>query len=223
MAQRIQKLPIPNYTKGEECFNTLSHEAGVYLSVAGFYFLLLKAVLYGTSMRAFIGAAVYGISMICLFICSSLYHGAAVGNGKKLLRVLDHSTVFVAVSGTYTPYLLTVVYPAAPGEAKELLFRIWCVTALGVMLNFMAMERLKHLLYAGCVALGTGMMAKIVIYSALFYSECIKLSLFAGFFMCVGVIMYSIGSRHRWFHSAFHIFVLVSCGLFYVTILLYLI
>lgn len=223
MAERIRKLTIPNYSKNEEVFNAVSHEAGVYLSVAGFYFLLLKAVLYGASFRAFIGAGIYGISMICLFLCSSLYHGAALGAHKKLLRVLDHSTVFIAVAGTYTPYLLNVLYNTHPAEAREMLLRIWSITAFGILLNFMNMERLKHLLYAVCIGLGVGMMVKIVIYAALFYTECIKLSLLGGFFISVGVIMYFIGSRHKWFHSIFHVFVLASCGIFYFTVLLYLV
>lgn len=223
MAERIKKLPIPNYTKGEERFNTVSHEAGVYCSVAGLYFLLLKAVLYGITVRSLIAATVYGVSMICLFGCSALYHAAEIGTYKKLLRVLDHSTVFVAVAGTFTPYLLTVIYEIHPREAVDLMLLIWSIAALGILLNFMNMERLKHVLYAGCIALGLGMMVKIVRYSAMFYIECMKLSLLAGFFIAVGVIMYCIGSRHRWFHSVFHLFVLVSCGLFYLAILLYLI
>lgn len=223
MAEYIRSLTIPNYTKKEEIFNAASHEAGVYFSVAGLYFLLLKAVLYGASVRSFIAVGVYGVTMICLFLCSSLYHGASLGNYKKLLRVLDHSTVFLAVAGTYTPYLLIVVYEANPTEATELLFRMWTVAALGVMLNFLNMERLKHLLYAVCITSSIGMMVKIVIYSSLFYTECIKLSLMAGFFISIGVIMYCVGSRHKWFHSIFHIFVLMSCGIFYFAVLLYLI
>lgn len=223
MAERIRKLSIPDYTKGEERFNMLSHEAGVYLSVVGFYFLLLKAVLYGTSTRSLIGAVIYGGSMIWLFMCSGLYHGTEMGNRKKLFRVLDHAGVFVAVAGTYTPYLLGTFYEAHPQRAQELLLQLWSVTALGVLLNFLNMERLKHLLYGLCMANGAGMMVNIIKYSSSFYTECIKLSLMAGFFIAIGVIMYSIGSRHRWFHSVFHVFVLLSCTLFYCAILLYLI
>lgn len=223
MAERIKKLSIPDYTRAQERFNMFSHEIGVYLSVAGLYFLLLRAILYGTGVRSFISALVYGISMVCLFVCSSLYHGAKVSNHKKLLRVLDHSTVYVAVAGTYTPYLLGALYDTHPAEAKELLFQIWSITALGVLLNFLNMEKLKHLLYGGCIALGVGMMVKIVGYAGLFHYDCINLSLIAGFLIAVGVIMYGVGSRLKWFHSVFHIFVLLSCMLFYTTILFFLI
>ncbi len=223
MAERIKKLPIPNYTKAEERFNTTSHEAGVYLSVAGLYFLIFKAVFYGTSLRAFIGGVVFAVSMLSIFFCSCLYHNAERGDQKKLLRLLDHSTVFLAVAGTYTPYLLQMVYEKDATAAENLLLFLWSVAALCIMLNFMNMERLKHLLYAVCIALGVGMMVKIIKYSNPIYTNCIKLSLMAGFFISIGVIMYWIGSRHKWFHSVFHIFVLISCGLFYTAVLLYLV
>lgn len=223
MEQRIQKLSLPNYTHREEIFNTLSHEIGVYLSIAGFYFILVKAFTFTSSARALVGSLIYGVSMICLFVCSSLYHSLEVGNKKKLLRILDHSTVYIAVAGTYTPYILTVIYSAEPQPATDLLLILWSFVALGIMLNFLDMERLKHILYGGCIALAIGMMVKIVIYSCFFTKECIKLSIVGGIFISIGVIMYSIGSKYRWFHSVFHIFVLISCGLFYATILLYLI
>lgn len=223
MEHRIQKLSIPSYTCSEETFNTLSHEIGVYLSVAGFYFITVKAFTFTTSIRAVIGALVYGISMISLFVCSSLYHSLKVGNEKKMLRILDHCTVYIAIAGTYTPYILSVIYESDPKEATNLLFILWSFVALGVMLNFLDMERLKHLLYGGCISLAIGMMVKVVIYSVFFPKECIKLSIIGGIFISIGVIMYSVGSKYRWFHSVFHVFVLVSCGLFYATILLYLI
>lgn len=222
MAERIKFLPIPDYSRAEETFNTASHEIGVYLSAAGFYFLLIRALLYGDSIRSLIGAVVFGGSMLCLFVCSCLYHGTERSDLKKLLRVLDHCTVWIAVAGTYTPYLLRL-YAQRPVQAQNLLLLLWSAAALGVMLNFINMERLKHLLYGVCILLGTGMMVKIIQYASSFHTECIKISLAAGFFIAVGVIMYNIGSRHRWFHSVFHIFVLASCGLFYGAVLFYLI
>lgn len=223
MAENIKKIPIPKYSKTEEKINTISHELGVYFGVAGLYFLVLKSIFMGSSKWSFPISLVYGLSMVCLFSCSSIYHWLGVGFGKKVMRILDHNTVLLAIGGIFTPYLMTKIYEHDPKEATNLMLFLWATVALGMIMNFVSMERLKMVVYGICIILSFVIMFSIIHYAHWFPKSCILFAIMGGIFISIGAIMFNIGSRHKWFHSIFHMFVLVSCAFFYVSIFFYLI
>lgn len=222
MAENIKKLPIPNYTKAEEKINAVTHELGIYFALMGLYFLILKSIFMSGLRSSILSSLVYGLSMVCLFSCSSIYHWLGVGFGKKVMRVLDHSTVLIAIGGTYTPYLMWI-YGHKPVEGANLLLILWATVGIGIIMNLVSMERLKMVVYGICIVLGVGMMYQIIKYSNIFPKNVINFAILGGILISIGAIMFNIGSRHKWFHSIFHMFVLASCAFFYFSIFLYLI
>lgn len=96
---------LPNYTKGEEIFNTLSHSAG---SVFGIVALLtcMIASIAKQDIWGLVSSIIYGSSLILLYTMSSVYHGLPKGMAKKILQVIDHCTIYLLIARTYTPVML---------------------------------------------------------------------------------------------------------------------
>ena len=95
----------PGTKPGEIIANSLTHGAGVGLSIAGLVILIVRAVRYGSGWEL-AGSLVFGIALIVLYLTSTLYHSMANKPCKAVLQRLDHSAIFVLIAGTYTPFLL---------------------------------------------------------------------------------------------------------------------
>ena len=90
---KLSERLLPDYTRGEEWMNTITHIIGGALGIAALVLCIIRSVLnhnpYGLA-----GSIIYGISMIALYTISSIYHGLRPGMGKKVLQVLDHCTIY---------------------------------------------------------------------------------------------------------------------------------
>ena len=94
-----------NYLTGEELANSLTHGIGICLSIAGLTVLILVAALYGNAWHV-VSFSIFGASLLLLYSVSTLYHSIHNPLMKKILRFLDHSSIFVLIAGTYTPFVL---------------------------------------------------------------------------------------------------------------------
>lgn len=128
--QRKQELrrrnEPPRLTVGEEVFNAVTHGLGAALSVAGLILLLLRS---DTGLEI-MASCFYGISLIVLMLCSCLYHAMPSGSGvKRVMRRLDHSSIYLLIGGTFSPILL--VYQG--GTLGIVLFCLqWAVILCGI-------------------------------------------------------------------------------------------
>lgn len=223
MAEYLQSIKIPGYTREEERFNAVSHFIGVVLSVAGFSFLMLKTLMHSFSVRNLLSSLIYGLSLILLFSGSSLYHYLEVNNKKRIMRVLDHCNVYVTISGSYTPFLLTRIYDYDRALAMKIFVIMWSIVAVCIVMTFINMDGLKELLHMCYVGMGVAIMIGFIPFGKVFEQNCLIFIFLGGIVSAIGAIMYGIGSKKRWFHSIFHVLVLISCIFFYCSIAIYLI
>lgn len=86
--------------------NSATHAIGVGLSIAGLIVLIVRAVQSGDPWYLG-GVIVFGVSLILLYVASTIYHGTPRLDGNALLQRLDHAAIFILIAGTYTPFLLT--------------------------------------------------------------------------------------------------------------------
>ncbi len=86
--------------------NSATHALGVGLSIAGLVVLIVQAVQLGDPWFL-AGSLVYGISLILLYLASTVYHSTPKTRGNAILQRLDHAAIFILIAGTYTPFLLT--------------------------------------------------------------------------------------------------------------------
>lgn len=216
LAQRI----LPDYTPGEELTNMVTHIVGGALAVIALIQCLLKAVFHGDGIDL-AGALIYGISMVGLYCMSSVYHGLRPGMGKKVLQVLDHCTIYFLIAGTYSIIALCALRQVSPALGWGIFGFQWALAALAVTLTAIDLKKyniFSMVCYIGmgwCIAPFMGQ-ARVALGGAGF-----GLLLAGGIAYTIGAVLYGIGSRVRWMHSVFHIFVVLGSLLQFLCIILY--
>ncbi len=210
---------LPNYTLGEEIFNSISHGIGVVLGILVCILCPIK-----TAGRAFpfAGSLVYGFSMIVLYTFSTLYHSLRPGTPKKVFQILDHCTIYILIAGTYSPILLTVFVPHKPLIGWGLLALQWGVSTVAIVLNAIDLHRYRYFSYAAYLILGWAIAIVAPFALRMMHPLALWYLLLGGISYTVGAVTFVIGIKQRWFHSIFHIFVIIGSFLQFVGIYLYI-
>lgn len=216
-------LKLPRYTRSEEIFNTVSHIAGVGFGVVALLTCVIVAA-FNQNKWGIVSGVIYGFTVILLFTMSSIYHGL---NGltneilKKIFRVIDHSTIFTLIAGSYTPVILNNFRAVYPVEAWTILAIIWGLAIFGIVLNFTDLERFKVLsmvCYIGMGWLAMPLYKKLIdVYGITFFA----LILIAGIVNSAGAILYVIGKKKKYMHSVFHVFVDIAALINFLGIAVY--
>ena len=205
MAERNKKeISIPSYSLEEELFNAISHGLGALLSVAALVLMLIRA----RNALEVTTAAIFGTSMIFLYTISCVYHALSPGlRGKKVLRVLDHCSVFLLVFGTYIPASLLGV----SGVRGWLLFGLVAFfTALGIVFTALDLERYQlaavicQLLSGWSILMGASNLRAALGLQGLIWMIA------GGVMYTIGAILYGIGKNRKYCHSVFHVFCLLG-------------
>jgi len=115
----------------EERANALTHGIGTALAVAALAVMVTFASLRG-SARHVVGAALFGATLVLLYLMSTLYHALRGPRAKKVFKILDHAAIYLLISGTYTPFCLAVLKGA---WGWSLFGVIWGLAVLGVTLK----------------------------------------------------------------------------------------
>ena len=119
----------PMYTLGEEIANSVTHGIGVALAVAGLTVLVVLSAIYGDAWRV-VSFSIYGSSLIILYSASTIYHSVQHPKAKRLLRTLDHTSIYVLIAGTYTPFMLIAVRGTM---GWTLLAIVWAMALTGII------------------------------------------------------------------------------------------
>ncbi|TGK87726.1 hemolysin III family protein [Leptospira noumeaensis] len=123
---------IHEYSIGHEIANAVTHGIGGGLSIAGLSLLLTMAVLYGNVWHV-VSSAIYGATLIILYLASTLYHAIYHTATKRIFKVIDHASIYLLIAGTYTPF--TLVSLREHSEWGWTLFLIiWALAFIGVLL-----------------------------------------------------------------------------------------
>ena len=95
-----------SYSLGEEIANSVTHGVAAIFSVVGLILMVTLAALRSQSAVAVTAVAIFGASMIVLYTASTLYHAITNRKAKKILQVFDHSSIYLLIAGSYTPFCL---------------------------------------------------------------------------------------------------------------------
>ena len=209
---------LPNYTVGEEIMNMVTHIAGGGIGVLVLLLCLQRSLGQSASI---VGALIYGISMVTLYTVSSVYHGLHRNMGKKVMQVIDHCTIYFLIAGTYTPILLSGFVPAYPIIGWGLLVAQWVLATLACTLTAIDLKKYNVFSMICYIAMGWSIIFFIPQTIAVMTATGFYILLAGGIAYTVGAIIYGIGSKVRWFHSVFHIFVVIGSLLQFLAIYLY--
>lgn len=219
---KLKDRVLPDYTRGEEIFNMVSHIAGGAFGIAALATCVVKAFLNHDAYQI-VSAFIYGFSMILLYTMSSVYHGLVPVTAKKVLQIIDHCSVFILIAGTYTPISLCALRSKNTALGWVIFGIVWGVSALGITLNAVDLKKYNVFSIICYLALGwciifTGKAAVEAVGTAGFWWL-----LAGGISYTAGAVLYGIAGRggHRYMHSVFHIFVVIGSILHYFCIIFY--
>ena len=217
---KLSDRRLPAYSRGEEMMNMITHALGGLLGIAVLAMCVIRAVqnhnIYGIA-----ASAVYGAAMICTFTVSSVYHGLLPCFGKKVMQVIDHCTIYFLIAGTYTAVVLSAIRPVYPLLGWGLFIFEWVLAAIAATLT--AIDLKKYEVFSMICYIGMGWavipfakQTRVALTAPGFY-----LLLWGGIAYTIGAVLYGIGSKKKWMHSIFHIFVVLGALLQAFSIFLY--
>lgn len=206
---RLRDRQLPDYTRGEEIFNMVSHIVGGAFGILALTLCVVRAAMRGSAW-SMAGGIVYGVSMILLYTMSCIYHGLRPVRAKKVMQVLDHCTIYYLIAGTYTPILLCAIRTASPAWAWALFGVVWACAITATV--FTAIDLKKYAVLSMVCYLAMGWCIVIAIRPALASIPLpgIWWIFSGGVAYTLGAVLYGFGKKVPYMHSVFHLFVLAG-------------
>jgi hemolysin III len=201
------------YSFGEEVANSVTHGVGWLLSIGGLATLVTFAAITGGALRV-VSCSIFGATLVLLYTASTLYHALPSERAKHIFRVLDHSSIFLLIAGTYTP--LSLVAVGGPW-GWSLFGSIWFLALVGVLLNTIAHGRWRWLSIVLYVGMGWLVVIAIRPLVASVSTGVLVLIVAGGLAYTLGLIFYG-WRRLPYGHAVWHLFVLAGSVLHYLAV-----
>lgn len=192
-----------SYSLVEEILNSVTHGIGVLLGIAGMVLMLIKATSTGRG-DYLASALIFGISIILLYLASTLYHSFPWPKVKHIFKIMDHAAIYLLIAGSYSPFLLIAI---KGWLGYSLFILMWSVSIVGIIFKVFFVGRFKIL--STIIYLGLGWVA-IFIIKPLFHNlsvEAFSLVVAGGIIYTIGALFYSI-RKLPYNHAIWHLFVL---------------
>ena len=219
---KLKDRILPDYSRGEEIFNMVSHIVGGGFGIIALTTCVVKAF-FSFDAYKIVSAFIYGFSMIILYTMSSVYHGLTNETAKKVMQVIDHCTIFLLIAGTYTPISLVALRSENTALGWVIFGIVWGFSVLGIILN--AIDLKKYSAFSMVCYIGLGWCIILPLETAVraIGSQGFWWLLAGGVSYTAGSVLYGLASKktHCYMHSVFHIFVVLGSVLQYVCVLLF--
>ena len=208
----------PVYTIKEEIANSITHGVGLILSIAGLGVLIAFASRLGNAWHV-VSCTIFATTLILQYTFSTLYHSIQLPRAKSLMRVLDHSAIFLLIAGSYTPFMLVNLR----GTWGWTLFGIvWALALLGVLFQISLLRRWQGISLALYIGMGWVVVVAIKPMLGAVAPGGLILLLLGGLAYTSGVGFY-LWKSLRYNHAIWHGFVLAGSILHYFAVLFYVI
>ena len=206
---------VKDQSLGDIIANSVTHGVGAALAIAGAVVLVVSAV--GGSSRQVASCSVFGGTLVLVYVSSTLYHSLVRTRARHVLRIVDHSAIYLLIAGTYTPFTLV----SLRGRLGWTLFSIvWGLAILGIVFKSFAVERFA--VASVVVYLGMGWLAVFAmrpLLQAMGWHGIGWIGL-GGLFYTAGIIFFAL-DRLSYFHAMWHLFVLAGSASHYFAVLFY--
>jgi hemolysin III len=197
-------MEAPDQSIGEEIANSVSHGIGAALCLTGLVLLVARAAFSG-SARQIICCAVFGATAVLLYLSSTLYHSLSHTRAFRVMRSVDHGSIYLLIAGTYTPFTLI----GLRGAMGWTLFAIvWICALAGVVVKSFAAGRWEVVSTAMYLAMGWVCLIAIRSMFLLLAHPVFALLLAGGVCYSAGVPFYA--SQRRYMHLVWHLWVLAG-------------
>jgi len=204
------------YSDREEVLNVITHGTGLIFSIVALVMLVVYASLYGTAWHI-VSFSIYGASLVVLYLASTLFHAARNQEVRNYLNIFDHSSIYLLIAGTYTPFVLVTLN----GPWGWSLFGVvWGLAITGIVLKLFFTGRYDLASLIGYVLMGLIILIAIV---PLFRN----LPIGGLLWLMAGGVAYIVGAFfYIWHtlpynHAIFHLFVLLGSLCHFVAVFWY--
>ena len=217
---KLADRQLPNYSTGEEIMNTVTHIVGGAMGVAALTMCVMLAA-QNRNIYGVIGSSIYGFCMIALYSVSSVYHGLQPGMGKKVMQVIDHCTIYFLICGTYTVIALSAIRPIYPKLGWLLLGFEWIMAIIATVLTAIDLKQYRVFSMICYIGMGWAILPFAKVVMQVLTKPGFYLLLAGGIAYTIGAVLYGIGSKKKWMHSVFHIFVDIGSLLQFLCVAMY--
>lgn len=208
-----------------EPINGITHLIGAVLSLLGLGAMLVKAILNNSTPLVIVSVIAFGVSMILLYSASATYH-SVISTDKviKTLKKLDHSMIFILITGSYAPFCLIALH----NTSGIILFSAVAICGLaGIIFKMFWVTCPKWV--SSVMYIGIGWFAIFAIYplSKVLTPVALFLLVFGGVLYTIGGVIYALKSdkiRIGAFggHEIFHIFIMLGSLAHFLCVFLYI-
>jgi hemolysin III len=212
------KISVPTYSIKEEIANSITHGVGLILAIAGLGVLIAFASRLGNAWHV-VSCTIFATTLILQYTFSTLYHSIQLPRAKSIMRVLDHSAIFLLIAGTYTPFMLVNLRGT---WGWTLLAVIWSLALLGVLFQVSLLRRWQGLSLGLYIGMGWVVVVAIKPMLDAVAPGGLILLLLGGLAYTSGVIFY-LWKSLRYHHAIWHGFVLAGSILHFFAVLFYVI
>ncbi len=212
------------YTVGEEIFNSVTHGIGAIFSIVALCLMITFSALNGGTAIDIISFSIYGASLIILYTMSTLYHAITNEKAKKVLRIIDHSSVYLLIAGSYTPFALSILKNQDEKRIIILIF-VWLLAIIGTVLYSIFKQKVKIFNIVSYIIMGWAVSLLLPelnnVFTTLNIKCCLYLLIAGGITYTAGIIFYAI-KKVKYFHSIWHLFVLSGSILHFIAVMIYI-
>ncbi len=195
--------------------NAITHGIGAALAIAGAVALVATAA-RGTAWQL-VSCSIFAATLVLVYLCSTLYHSLVRTRARHVFHILDHSSIYLLIAGTYTPFCLVTLR----GPWGWTLFGVeWALAVAGVVFKSFAVGRfevasaLVYLAQGWFVVVAAGPLVRALGWHGVLWLAA------GGVAYTLGVVFFAL-DRLRYFHALWHLFVLAGSAFHYFAILFY--
>ena len=203
----------------EEIANSVSHGIGIGFGITALVLLVIFASVYGNAWHI-VSCSVYGTTLVLLYTASTLYHSFRNPRVKHLFRIIDHSSIYLFIAGTYTPFTLV---PLRGGWGWSLFGVVWGLALCGVVSKIFFIGRFKILSTLLYVLMGWLIIIASKPMLQLVPTRGIIWLVIGGVAYTVGIAFYALGSKIPYGHAVWHMFVLVGSICHFCAVMFYVV
>lgn len=220
---KLKDRILPNYTKGEEITNMVTHIVGGALGIVALVLCVIKAAL-NSNAYGVVSCSIFGFTMILLYTMSSIYHGLKSDlMAKRVFQIIDHCSIFLLIAGTYTPIVLCSIRSQSLALGWSVFGIIWGLTVIGIVLNAIDIRAFSKISLVGYLIMGWLVIFTIDKVAYAVGVGGMTFLAIGGIAYTVGAVLYAIGKKKKYMHSIFHVFTVVGSLMHFFCILFYVI
>lgn len=220
----LKRRKLPDYSKGEEIANMVTHIVGAVFALVCLLLCITFAA-WNKNIPGIISGLIYGISMMVVYIVSSIYHGLDEKYsfiGKRVMQVIDHCDIYGLIIGTFSPIVLCGLVKTRPVLAWTSYGIVLVTSIVGIIFTAIDFHKFKWVSYSLYFVSGWSVLITIKAMYDTYGLSFFILLIAGGIVYSLGMIFYFLQTKnHKYCHSVFHLFIIAGSVIQFIPIFKY--